>query len=281
MPSQPRQVMVKTTELQVNPDYANLLPPLLDEDLENLEKSVLEDGILHSHIINPDKVVLDGHHRLLICKRHSINEVSFVERFFESDLDEEEFVISFNLNRRHLSTTQKVELGLTILKIEMKKARWRYLATLPKKGNKGFINVHPKSDGHCEERGQAIEKAAKKVGLALTISKIEMEKARRRQEASLPKEGQIGFQNVVLKSEPHWERGKAIEIAAKKVGLGKDTLWKGKQILDAAEKKKEAFDAWLDIARGKGSIDSAYQKTFHKEEEEPEEEPSIQINTNT
>jgi hypothetical protein len=158
MPSQPQQGMMKISELQVNPEYETLLPPLSDEDLKNL---------------------------VLICKRHSINEVPFVERFFESDLDEEEFVISFNLNRRHLSTTQKVELGLTILKIEMKKVRWRYLATLPKKGNKGFINVHPKSDGHCEERGQAIEKAAKKVGLALTISKIEMEKARRRQLSQL------------------------------------------------------------------------------------------------
>ena len=213
MSSQPRQGMVKISELQVNPEYENLLPLLLDEELENLEKSILKDGVLHPLIINPDKVVLDGHHRLLICKRHSINEVPFVKRFFESDFDEEEFVISFNLNRRHLTMTQKVELGLTILKIEMKKARRRYLATLPQKGNKGFINVHPKSDGHCEEQGQAIE------------------------------------------------------IAAKKVGLGKDTLWKGQQILEAAEKDQVAYDAWDGLVKGDGSINSVHQKLFHKEEE--------------
>ena len=107
-----------------------------------------------------------------------------------------------------------------------------------------------------------------------------MEKARLRQLSQLK---QFREKNTVhpISDGRDEEPGQAIEIAAKRVGLGKDTLWKGQQILDAAEKKKEAFDAWLDIARGKGSIDSAYQKTFHKEEEEPEEEPSIQINTNT
>jgi N6-adenosine-specific RNA methylase IME4 len=211
--------MVKISELQVNPEYESLLPLLLDEDLKNLEKSILKDGILHPLIINPDKVVLDGHHRLLICKRHSINEVPFVERFFESDLDEEEFVISFNLNRRHLSMTQKVELGLTILKIEMKKARRRQLAQLKQFREKN--TVHPISDGRDEEPGQAIE------------------------------------------------------IAAKRVGLGKDTLWKGQQILEAAVKNKKAYDAWDGLVKGDGTINSIHQKLFHKEEEwQP-----IQINT--
>lgn len=164
MPSQPRQVMVKTTELQVNQDYENLLPPLLDEDLENLEKSVLEEGILHSLIINPDKVVLDGHHRLMICRRHSINEVPVIERSFDSELEEMEFVISFNLTRRHLTMTQKVELAITIFKIETVKAKQRQLSTLPKKGTKGFANVPPNSEGHSEEPGEATEIAAKKVG---------------------------------------------------------------------------------------------------------------------
>ena len=51
-----------------------------------------------------------------------------------------------------------------------------------------------------------------------------MEKARRRQLSSLPEKGTKGFANVPLNSEAHWERGKAIEIAAKKVGLDKGTL---------------------------------------------------------
>jgi hypothetical protein len=204
------QGKVKISELQVNQEYENLLPLLLDEDLKNLEKSILKDGLLHPLIINPDKVVLDGHHRLIICQRHSINEVPVIERSFNSDLEEIEFVISFNLNRRHLTSTQKVELGITILKIEMEKARRRQLSQL----------THVKDS------------------------------------------------IVVPNSEQREEdQGRAIEIAAKKVGLGKDTLWKGKQILDAADKDPEAYKAWQGLAQGEGSINSVHQDLFHKEEE--------------
>jgi ParB-like chromosome segregation protein Spo0J len=213
----PSQSKVKISELQVNQEYENLLPLLLDEDLKNLEKSILKDGVLHPFIINPDKVVLDGHHRLIICQRHSINEVPVIEHSFKTGLEEKEFVISFNLNRRHLTTTQKVELALTILKIEMEKARRRQLSQL----------MHVKDS------------------------------------------------IVVPNSEQRdVEHGKAIEIAAKKVGLGKDTLWKGKQILDAAEKDPEVYKAWQGLAQGERSINSIHQDLFHKEEEEP----PIQIN---
>ena len=209
----PSQGKVKISELQVNQEYENLLPLLLDEDLKNLEKSILKDGLLHPLIINPDKVVLDGHHRLIICQRHSINEVPVIERSFNSDLEEIEFVISFNLNRRHLTSTQKVELGITILKIEMEKARRRQAI--------GHFNAPQYKDKPVLPKSEELEE----------------------------------------------QHGNAIEIAAKKVGLGKDTLWKGKQILDAADKDPEAYKAWQGLAQGEGSINSVHQDLFHKEEE--------------
>ena len=209
MSSQPQQGMVKISELQVNPEYEALLPPLLDKELKNLEESILKDGILHSLIINHDKVVLDGHHRLIICQRHSINEVPFVERSFDLDLDEKEFVISFNLTRRHLTMTQKVELGITFHKIEQEKARCRQLSQL--KQFKEVNTVPP----NLEERGE--------------------------------------------------EPGEATEIAAKKVGLGKNTFRKGKRIAEAAQTDKHAYTLWRDIADRKRSIDSVYEQLFHQE----------------
>ena len=203
---------VKIDALHVNTEYENLLPPLTDEDYKNLEKSILKDGVIHPFIVNPDNVVLDGHHRLRICKSHSICEVPFIERSFKTDLEEEEFVISFNLNRRHLSTIQKVELGLSILKIEMEKARRRQLSQL----------THVKDSVvplNSEERDE--------------------------------------------------EQGEAIEIVAKKVGLGKDTLWKAKQILDAAEEDEKMAEAWQKLSEGKGSIHSVFQELHPKEDAFP------------
>ena len=206
----PSQGKVKISELQVNQEYENLLPPLSDEYFKNLEKSILEDGILHPFIINPDKVVLDGHHRLIICQRHSINEVPVIERSFKTDLEEMKFVISFNLHRRHLSITQKVELGVTIHKIEMVEA----------KGRQSFHG------GTAPGKHKTLPSNLKEV---------------------------------------NEEQGEAIEIAAKKVGLGKITFWKGKRIAEAAQTDKHAYRLWRDIADRNRSIDSVYEELFQQE----------------
>ena len=219
MPSQHHQGMMKITELQVNPEYENLLPPLLDEDLENLEESILKDGVLHSLIINPDKVVLDGHHRLLICQRHSINEVPFVERSFNTDLEEMKFVISFNLNRRHLTMTQKVELGMTFHIIEMEEA----------KGRQSFHG------GTAPGKHKSL----------------------------VPNSAQVNE-----------EQGKAIEKAAKKVGLGKDTFRKGKRIAEAAQTDQHAHTLWRAIADGNRSINSVYEELFQQEKPPTSSPPS-------
>ena len=207
------------SELQVNPEYEALLPPLLDEDSKKLEQSILKEGILHPLIINQDKVILDGHHRLRICQALHINEVPFVERSFSNDLEEKEFVISFNLHRRHLTQTQKVELALSLLKIEMEKARRRQLSSL----------THVKDS------------------------------------------------IIVPNSEQRdVEHGKAIEIAAKKVGLGKDTLWKAQKILEAAEEDEKIADAWRSLSEGKGSIHSVFQELHTREKEEVSFNPKIE-----
>ena len=78
--------------------------------------------------------------------------------------EEKEFVISFNLNRRHLTMIQKVELGITIHKIEMEKAKGRqsfHGGTAPGKHKTLPSNLKEVN----EEPGEATEIAAKKVGL--------------------------------------------------------------------------------------------------------------------
>ena len=58
--------------------------------------------------------------------------------------------------------------------------------------------------------------------------KIEMEKARRRQLSSLT---HVKDSIIVPNSEQRdVEHGKAIELAAKKVGLSKGTFWKARRI---------------------------------------------------
>ena len=164
------QQMININELVVNSEYASFLPPISDDDFEKLETSILDEGILHPFMINNEKTVLDGHTRLKICKLHSIMQVPYIVRTFQSKIEEKEFVLSFNLNRRHLSPQQKMEIGLEILKIEMGKAKQRQI-----QAGTAFGKSHPKEVPRNQEEAavsgipsknlEAIIIAAKKVDI--------------------------------------------------------------------------------------------------------------------
>lgn len=131
--------LIDISELVINPEYNSLLPPPSNDDFEKLEASILNDGILHPFVISEKNVILDGYTRLRICKLHSIMQVPYIVRAFQTRTEEKEFVLSFNLNRRHLSPQQKMEIGLEILKIEMEKAKQRQI-----QAGVRFGKSHPK-----------------------------------------------------------------------------------------------------------------------------------------
>jgi hypothetical protein len=80
-------------------------------------------------IINQNNVVLDGHHRLRACKELGI-QISYETRdFTDKPLEELKFVVSSNLNRRHLDEFQKVHVAIKYDKLYRKIALERHRAT--------------------------------------------------------------------------------------------------------------------------------------------------------
>ena len=186
----------KINDLDINPEYNQMLPSLSPEDFKILEKSILEKGVIYPILINKDRIVLDGHQRLKICKLHFITDIKIAKQNFKNELEEKEFVILINLNRRHLTQAQKAELGLELLEIERERAKKRMLSGYPT----------PNSE----------------------------------------------------------EGGEAIEIAAKKVGLGKDTLWRVKEIKELAQEDKEIAEKWEHAKKGGTTINAIYTGMIDK-----------------
>ena len=56
----------------VRPDFAELLPPLSDEQLSLLEADILKNGCYTPVIVNEDMVIVDGHNRASICDKHGV-----------------------------------------------------------------------------------------------------------------------------------------------------------------------------------------------------------------
>jgi len=156
---------MRLEELKIKEEYKKLLHPLTEEQYFALKESIKEKGILQDLIINPEKVILDGHHRYKIAKELKIKEVPVKIRSFEDPLDEVEFVLTINFKRRHSNTYQRGKAALKFLEIEKERAKQR-------QGTRTDLGKTLAS--REAEVGKASEIAAKKFGLAhATLERIE------------------------------------------------------------------------------------------------------------
>ncbi len=98
----------------VREDFAELLPPLSDEQLSLLEADILKNGCYAPLIVNEDLVVVDGHNRKEICDKHGIPYRMAVFSF-EDDLEAKQWALDTQKGRRNL---EKWELGKIALKLK-------------------------------------------------------------------------------------------------------------------------------------------------------------------
>ena len=61
----------KLYDLTVDPEFRDLIPPLNEEELKLLEESLVADGC-ESPLIVWNGVIIDGHNRYAICRKHDI-----------------------------------------------------------------------------------------------------------------------------------------------------------------------------------------------------------------
>ena len=84
------------------------------EEYEALKDDISKRGLFYPIIINKEGCILDGHHRHKICQELGIQPSVIVQEFNgqqddESKLNEQEFVITINLNRHQFNDFQKAE----------------------------------------------------------------------------------------------------------------------------------------------------------------------------
>jgi ParB-like chromosome segregation protein Spo0J len=72
------------------PAFANLLPPLSDEQYAALETDILHNGCYSPIIVSEDMTIVDGHHRHEICEKHNI-PYRMVVFTFEDDLEAQSY----------------------------------------------------------------------------------------------------------------------------------------------------------------------------------------------
>ena len=102
---------MELTELKIDPEFKGLIKALQPREYLQLENNILTDGCREA-IITWNGIIVDGHNRYEICKRHNIPF-----RIKEMDFDCREAVIAWicanQLGRRNISDeTRKYLIGV-------------------------------------------------------------------------------------------------------------------------------------------------------------------------
>lgn len=100
----------KLHELEIKPEFRDLIPPLQIDELKTLEESILNDGC-NEPVVTWNGVIIDGHNRYSICHKHNI---PFKVRKMHFDITEEaiSWICNNQLGRRSISPeTRKYLIG--------------------------------------------------------------------------------------------------------------------------------------------------------------------------
>lgn len=104
-------------KLTILEEFKNLLIPLTDEEYNNLEQSVLIEGI-RDPLIVWGEILIDGHHRYLLAQEHDL-EFTVKGLVFENKNSVIEWIIKNQLGRRNLNESQRALLGAKLSNTEI------------------------------------------------------------------------------------------------------------------------------------------------------------------
>ena len=107
-------------------DASNLFPLMDEAELSELAEDIREHGLLEPIVLCKGRV-LDGRNRLLACQRAGVAPETVEWSGGESPTS---WVLSMNLKRRHLTTSQRAMIAARARRLFEAEARERQIAAL-------------------------------------------------------------------------------------------------------------------------------------------------------
>lgn len=116
--------------LKINSEFKNLIPPLSNEEYDELKESILTYGCRDPLVVWKDTII-DGHNRYHICKANNIayNTVDMTSDF-ETEDEVKAWIIKNQFARRNIDKYQRSQLALQLKDIIAAKAKENQLSGL-------------------------------------------------------------------------------------------------------------------------------------------------------
>lgn len=208
---------MKTTPYENHP-IANIFPEMGEDELKALAADIKKNGLQDRIVLHEDKV-LDGRHRQKACIMAGVEPGYIGFAALGEDVRKQgplNYVISRNLHRRHLTTSQRSQIAVELIPAFQKaeeEARKSAEVTAPK----GATSSDAKEAGKEDDKKSKSKggKTTAKVAKAMGVSPRSVERAKK-----------------IAKESPE----KAAKIKAGKSTVGKET-----RNISAEQKRKQAL----------------------------------------
>lgn len=164
-------------------EFANVFPLLEGKEFDALLRDVRDHGIREPVVIYEDKI-LDGRNRWNVCQVLGIEAPT---RQFDGS-DALEFVVSLNLHRRHLTTSQRSMIGARIANLKGR-GRPAEIASYEAISESTAAKMMKVGRSSVQRAGQVIESAAPEVARAVERGEITVKVAA--DIANAPREEQV------------------------------------------------------------------------------------------
>jgi len=125
-------------KLEIDAEFASLIPPLSAEEFMQLEANIVADGC-RDPLIAWGNILIDGHNRLRICEKHGIR-YQVVERSFVDRDEAIQYIILNQFGRRNLSVADRCLLALKLEPVFRAQAKKNQKQS-PGRGKKGSPHV--------------------------------------------------------------------------------------------------------------------------------------------
>jgi hypothetical protein len=109
------------SDIKIETEFKNLLPPLTEEQKTELEKDIAKNGCL-TPLVVWNNILIDGHHRYDICSKNGI-PFDLTEMEFKDKLEAMEWIWSNQKNRRNLNKYELAQIALKFKPVIEAKAK--------------------------------------------------------------------------------------------------------------------------------------------------------------
>lgn len=96
--------------LKIDPEFADQIPPLTEEEYQQLEANILSNGEVINPIIIWNGVIVDGHNRFRILEQHPEIPCRTFEKKFSDRSEVVAWICKNQLGRRNLTSDQRTYL---------------------------------------------------------------------------------------------------------------------------------------------------------------------------